>query len=47
MQNEIDALHENHTWDIVDLPEGKHTIGCKWVYKIKRHSDGTIEGPFD
>ncbi|CAM8984711.1 unnamed protein product [Rhodiola kirilowii] len=43
MQNEIIALQDNHTWDIVDLPEGKHAIGCKWVYKVKRHSDGTIE----
>ncbi|CAM8911462.1 unnamed protein product [Rhodiola kirilowii] len=43
MQNEIIALQENDTWDLVDLPDGKHIIGCKWVYKTKRHSDGTIE----
>ncbi|CAM8896872.1 unnamed protein product [Rhodiola kirilowii] len=43
MQNESNALQENDTWDIVDLPLGKHTIGCKWVYKIKRHSDGSIK----
>ena len=24
-------------------PYGKKPIGCHWVYKIKRHSDGTIE----
>jgi hypothetical protein len=28
---------------LVDLPRGKSTIGCKWVYKIKTKSDGTIE----
>ncbi|KAA0049719.1 Integrase, catalytic core [Cucumis melo var. makuwa] len=32
-----------HTWDYVDLPPGKRPIGCKWIYKIKTHSDGTIE----
>jgi len=25
------------------LPAGKTPIGCKWVYKIKRNVDGTIE----
>ena len=25
------------------LPPGKPVIGCKWIYKIKTHSDGSIE----
>lgn len=29
MQNEIDALEKNHTWDITDLPHGRKPIGCK------------------
>ncbi|KAL3511542.1 hypothetical protein ACH5RR_024259 [Cinchona calisaya] len=32
-----------HTWDLADLPPEKSAVGCKWVYKIKTHSDGTIE----
>ncbi|GAU40997.1 hypothetical protein TSUD_92220 [Trifolium subterraneum] len=43
MQNELHALSQNHTWTIVGLPSGVTPIGSKWVYKIKRHSDGTIE----
>ncbi|CAM8998803.1 unnamed protein product [Rhodiola kirilowii] len=43
MRSEIDALVLNHTWDLVDLPPGKKAIGCRWVYTIKFHSDGTIE----
>lgn len=43
MQKEIAALEENNTWTITDLPTGKTPIGCKWVFKIKYHADGTIE----
>ena len=32
MQEEIDALGENKTWDLVKLPNGKNVVGCKWVY---------------
>ncbi|KAL0555904.1 hypothetical protein IC582_004406 [Cucumis melo] len=43
MNDELQALDKTHTWDYVDLPPGKRPIGCKWIYKIKTHSDGTIE----
>ena len=43
MTEEFPALEKTHTWDLVDLPRGKSVIGCKWVYKIKTKSDGTIE----
>jgi hypothetical protein len=43
MTEELQALEKTHTWDLVDLPRGKSAIGCKWVYKIKTKSDGTIE----
>ena len=42
MKEELDALHKTGTWDLVDLPSGKSSIGCKWVYKIKTQSDGTV-----
>ena len=28
---------------MVDIPKGKVSIGCKWVYKIKYHSNRYIE----
>ena len=28
---------------MVDLPSGKSVVGCKWVYKIKTCSDGTVD----
>ncbi|XP_019174211.1 PREDICTED: uncharacterized protein LOC109169771 [Ipomoea nil] len=43
MQEEINALQRNNTWEVVDLPPSKKPIGCKWVYKIKHKADGTIE----
>jgi len=43
MQVEIQALEKNGTWTITDLPPGKKALGCKWVYKTKYNSDGTIE----
>lgn len=43
MNSEIQALEDNHTWSMVPLPPGHRPIGCKWVYKIKYHADGSIE----
>lgn len=43
MHTELDALQQNNTWSMVPLPFGHQPIGCKWVYKIKYKSDGTIE----
>lgn len=43
MQAELKALEENNTWTMVPLPPGYKPIGCKWVFKIKYNSNGTIE----
>ena len=42
MDEEMAALYGNDTWDLVPLPKDKKTIGCKWVYKVKHNSDGSI-----
>ena len=34
-QYEIDALHKNDTWELVDLPPGRKSIKSKWVFKLK------------
>ncbi|XP_057733847.1 uncharacterized protein LOC130949027 [Arachis stenosperma] len=33
----------NQTWKLTSLPARKFPIGCKWVFRNKFHSDGTIE----
>jgi len=43
MDLEIAALHRNQTWDLVQQPSDANVIGCKWVYKLKHKSDGSIE----
>lgn len=43
MQAKLHALNQNDTWDILTLPPGKKSIGCKWVYKIKLKSEGSLE----
>ena len=43
MQEELDSIKDNDTFSLVPLPAGRHAIGCKWVFKIKRHADGSVE----
>ncbi|PKI51813.1 hypothetical protein CRG98_027786 [Punica granatum] len=43
MAEEIRALELNKTWTIEELPPRKHLIGCKWVYKVKRRADRSVE----
>ncbi|RVW16754.1 Retrovirus-related Pol polyprotein from transposon TNT 1-94 [Vitis vinifera] len=43
MVDEIAALHSNGTWDLVVLPSGKSTVGCRWVYAVKVGPDGQVD----
>lgn len=43
MQAELQALEENHTWDIVSCPPIVKPIGSKWVFSIKLRSDGSLD----
>lgn len=43
MQDELDALDANNTWDITELPTGKRPIASKWVYKIKYKPNGDVD----
>ncbi|KAM0065667.1 putative RNA-directed DNA polymerase [Helianthus debilis subsp. tardiflorus] len=43
MKEEIDALRQNQTWELVSRVKDMDTVSCKWVYKIKRKVDGSVD----
>lgn len=43
MSEEIKALRENSTWTLVPRHCVPNVVRSKWIYHIKRHSDGSIE----
>ena len=43
MEEEMESMRSNQVWELVDLPKGRKAIGNKWVLKIKRKADGTID----
>ncbi|KAH9726797.1 hypothetical protein KPL70_008430 [Citrus sinensis] len=43
MNEEMEALQKNATWELVSLPKGRKTIGCRWVFTIKLRADGSID----
>jgi hypothetical protein len=42
MQLEMDAVEQNRTWELADLPTGHRAITLKWVFKLKRDEAGAI-----
>ena len=43
MDEEYGSLMKNKTWHLVPSQRGKNIIDCKWVYRIKRKADGSID----
>lgn len=43
MKEEIRALKKNDTWVLTSLPPQQKAIEVKWVFKIKRAANGTID----
>ena len=41
--SEFDSLTESETWELVELLPDRKPIGCKWVFKVKHGSDGSVE----
>ncbi|KAL6347204.1 hypothetical protein AAG906_012785 [Vitis piasezkii] len=43
IKEELEALQKNNTWVLSVLPEGRKTVGCKWIFSIKYKADGSID----
>lgn len=43
MAVELIAMESNNNWTITRLPKEKHSIGRRWVYKVKYGPDGRID----
>jgi hypothetical protein len=42
MNEELDLIEKNDTWELVPRPTNKNVIGSKWVYKNKMNEQGNI-----
>eukprot|EP00253_Pinus_taeda_P018330 PITA_18330 len=43
MVDEMESLHKNEAWDLVEFPSGRKPIGSKWVFKKKTNAEGKVE----
>ena len=41
--DEMDSILSNNTWVLVDLPHGSKPIGCKWVFRNKYNTNGSLQ----
>ena len=39
MRVDMEELEKRKTWELVDLPEEKSLMGCKWVFTVKYKAD--------
>jgi hypothetical protein len=43
MNEEYASLMKNNTWKLVDLPPGRTVVDNKWVLKVKRKPDNSVD----
>ena len=43
MESEYSSLLKNDTWDLAPPPEGKNTVGSRWILKGKRDKDDGVD----
>lgn len=43
MDNEIESIEKNKTWELTTFPREENRIGVKWIYKTKNNELGEIE----
>ena len=43
INDEVESILQNHTWELVDLLPGSKPLGYKWIFKKKMKADGSID----
>ena len=43
MQEEMNSLHKNKTYELVELPKGKKALRNKWVFKLKKDGEKLVK----
>ena len=43
INDEMDSILSNNTWVLVDLPTSSKPIGCKWLFRRKYNTNGSIQ----
>ena len=43
MEGEMESLHSNDVWELVEPPPNRKIVGSKWIFKRKVDSDGAVE----
>lgn len=43
MEEEMDSLKENNTWDLVKLPPNSKVVDNKWVFRVKTDENGSVQ----
>jgi hypothetical protein len=42
MNEELDQIENNQTWELVPRPKDKNVVGTKWIFKNKVNEEGKI-----
>ena len=42
MNEEMQALSKNETWDLVPSSHHQKAIGCRWIFRVKHNADDTV-----
>jgi hypothetical protein len=42
MNEELDQIEKNQTWELVPRPKDKNVVGTKWIFKYKVNKEGQI-----
>lgn len=42
MIEELDSIQRNGTWEFINFPHGHQPIGLKWVFKLKKNTQGEV-----